>query len=315
MAQRYNAMMKLNISTKRAVIILGTAITFIFLVIVGKVVKHIVIDRFVQPKLTQTAIKTPKPNIEETTPFSTQSALLAPSPSPSPTPMSFADMNAAYGPCVVLPTLMYHHIQSLTIATQENHQKLTVDTSWFRKQMEYLRDKQYTVLGMSDLIAFFDNGTQFPRKSVLLTFDDAYDDFATDAVPILKEFGFRATLFVPTGLVENPGYLRWDDMRGFGSSILLANHTWSHHSMGASQAVDQKEISTADQQLNEHGYNIPKVFADPYGLSNSISISILKDYGYTVAFTTKHGSTLCAKQRLALPRIRIGNAQLNQYGL
>ena len=33
------------------------------------------------------------------------------SPSPTPKPLTFAEMNALYGPCVNLPTLMYHHIQ------------------------------------------------------------------------------------------------------------------------------------------------------------------------------------------------------------
>jgi len=244
-----------------------------------------------------------------------QEATLAASPVPSPTPLSFADMNAQFGPCVVAPTLMYHHIQALDVAKAEGHASLTVDTQIFRKHMQYLKDKGYSVMGLTDLIAFFDQGTTLPKKSVFLTFDDGYDDFGTDAVPVLNEFGFKSTLFVPTGLINNPGYVTWGTMSGFNSNVLLANHTWSHHSMGSAADVDTKEIATADTQLTEHHMNSPKTFAYPYGTWSAAASKILQDKGYQIAFTTKHGSTLCKKQRLALPRIRVGNSALSSYGL
>lgn len=259
---------------------------------------------------TPISIANEYPSIDETS-VATPTA----SPIPSPTPMSFADMNVAYGPCVVAPTLMYHHIQSLDVAKTEGHAVLTVDTQSFRKHMQHLRDKGYAVVGMSDLIAFFDQGTPLPKKSVLLTFDDGYDDFGTDAVPILNEFGFKSTLFVPTGLMNNPGYLSWGTLSGFNSNVLSANHTWSHHAMGNNAEVDSKEISTADTQLTERRMNAPKVFAFPYGGWSALAEKILREKSYVLAFTTKHGSTLCKKQRLALPRIRVGNSALSSYGL
>ena len=75
-----------------------------------------------------------------------------------------------------------------------------------------------------------------------------------------------------------------------------------------------KEISLADTQLGEHGLNTPRVFSYPYGLSSNIASQILTKYGYSLAFTPVSGSTLCQKQRLQLPRIRIGNTNLDAYG-
>lgn len=238
-------------------------------------------------------------------------------PSTKTTPtLSFAELNRQVGPCVILPTLMYHHVQDLTKAKQLGHAQLTVGTSYFEKQMQYLKDQNYTVVGMTDLINFFDNGTSLPRKPVLLTFDDGYDDFATDAAPVLESFGYKATLFTPTGLLENPGYLHWSTLPDLAAHhILIANHTWSHHSMGASKPVIEKEITLADQQLTQRGYDSPKVFAYPYGLSSPYAVKFLATQGYEIAFTTQHGSTLCRGQRLLLPRIRVGNAQLSLYGL
>src|SRR5258708_16969044 len=128
---------------------------------------------------------------------------------------------------------------------------------------------------------------------------------------------FPATVFVQTGFIQNPGYLSWSqitDIAGSGN-ILMANHTWSHHNMGTSRAIIEKEITTADTQLGDHGLNIPKTFAYPYGTTSPYSAQFLQSMGYKLAFTTVHGSTLCKQQRLILPRIRIGNAPLSSYGL
>ena len=239
----------------------------------------------------------------------------SPTPTPTPRPLTFAEMNVLYGPCTYLPTLMYHHIQDMELAKTKNQQNLTVDTKTFKEQMQYLKDKGYQTLTMADLVNFFDNGAQTPKKSVLLTFDDAYDDFYLDALPVLKEFGFAATVFTPSGLVNNPGYLSWDQIsEAQGANIFFANHTWSHKSMKSDGSIDEKEISTADMQLSERGLNSSKIFAYPYGLTSSVAEQILSKYGYKAAFTTKHGSILCAKQRLELPRVRIGNTPLSSYG-
>lgn len=212
---------------------------------------------------------------------------------------------------------MYHHVQDLTAAEADGHKSLTVDPKIFREQMQYLKDRGFTVLPASALISFFDTGTPIPKKSVLLTFDDGYDDFGSDAAPILKDFGFPATLFVPTGLMQNPGYLTWSAILDISVSqpILMANHTWSHHNMGSNRTVIEKEITTADKQLAEKGLNSPKIFAYPFGIPSQYAEAFLNTQGYKLAFTTAYGTTQCAKQRFTLPRIRIGNAPLNRYGL
>lgn len=238
---------------------------------------------------------------------------LSPSPSPSPKPLTFSEMNALYGPCVRLPVLMYHRVQTEESAKADKQTSISVFTDYFEKQMQYLKDKGYNVISMQSLVDFFDNGTSIPTKSVLITFDDGYEDFFTDAYPILTKFGFPATVFVPTGLVNNPNYLTWDQMTST-SNILYANHTWSHKNVMVSTTDMQYEISTADTQLSDHKLNSPKIFAYPYGLDTNASEKYLSSLGYKAAFTTASGSTLCARQRFALPRLRIGNAPLSSYG-
>lgn len=241
---------------------------------------------------------------------------VTPFPSPTPRPLTFAEMNALYGPCVNLPTLMYHHVQDSKSAEEKNQTSLTVTPEYFKNQMQYLKDNGYKTVYMSDLINFFDGGGGVPNKSVLITFDDGYDDFAVNAIPILREFDFKATLFLPTGLMDNPGYLTWNTIKDLAKAgdVVFANHTWSHRNVGANKLEVEREIRTGDAQLDEKGFNSPKLFAYPYGLESEFAQELLDSLGYKLAFTTRSGSTLCKKQRLSLPRIRIGNTSLATYG-
>jgi len=240
----------------------------------------------------------------------------SPTPTPTPKPLTFAEMNALYGPCVFLPTLIYHHVQDAETAKSKNQTGLTVTPETFAKQMQYLKDKGYNTVTLQDLVNFFDNGAPIAKKSILLTFDDAYDDFAQNAYPILAGLEFKATVFVPTGLINNYGYLSWDQVKQIASEgrVFFANHTWSHKNVAVAGDVMQKEISTADTQLSERGLNNPKVFAYPYGLDTSRAEKYLTELGYKLAFGTKSGSIACVKQRLNLPRLRIGNVPLTFYG-
>ena len=121
---------------------------------------------------------------------------------------------------------MYHHIQSAEAAKARNQVGLTVRTVDFRAQMQYLKDKSYVVISMQDLLNFFEQGIKPSVKSILLTFDDGYDDFYLDAYPVLREFNYPATVFISTGLMNNANYLYWEKIAEMaGNRILFANHT------------------------------------------------------------------------------------------
>jgi peptidoglycan/xylan/chitin deacetylase (PgdA/CDA1 family) len=241
-----------------------------------------------------------------------------PTVTPTPRPLTFSELNQLYGPCVHLPTLFYHHIEPSSVAKQENHTSLNVDLEIFSSQMRYLNDHGYSTVSPQNLINFFDSGTPLPLKPVLITFDDGYSDFAVYAFPILKQYAFQATMFLPTGLVNNPGYLNWGNITEIDHTgkILFANHTWSHYSVARNDPNTlAKEISTAAQQLRDHGIPGWNIFAYPYGSTSPAAISYLSQNGYALAFTTRPGNVMCKQQRLSLPRTRIGNNSLSYYGL
>lgn len=234
-----------------------------------------------------------------------------------PKPLTFEEMNRLYGPCTNLPVLMYHHVEPPENAVKFKRTGLNVPPEMFKKQMEYLKSKGYVFVGLTDLVNFFDSGIKLPSKSVLITFDDGYVDNGDEAFPIMRELGIKGTIYIPTGLMENFNYLTWakiNEMK-FSGLISFGNHTWSHKNVGLSHEVVTREITMADTQLTDHGINELKTFAYPYGLDTTFAEKILSDMGYKLAFTTVHGRTMCKKQRLSLPRIRIGNTNISFFGL
>lgn len=238
-------------------------------------------------------------------------------PTPTPRPPTFKELNALYGPCAAVPTLLYHHIQDLNDAKAQGHLWLAVSPETFKSHLQYLIAHHYNPISPNNLVEFFNHGTSLPSKPVLLTFDDGYVDFYLNAFPLLKQFSLPAVLFLPTGLTDNPGYVTWKQVAEMNNSgqVFIGNHTWSHRDLKADLTTIEKEITIADQQLSDRGLNRPKVFAYPFGIESQSAKKFLVQSGYNLAFSTLKGSILCQKQSLDLPRIRIANLPLSSYGL
>jgi len=229
--------------------------------------------------------------------------------------LSFEEMNKISGPCAVVKVMMYHHVEEDGEAKKKNITKLAVDPETFRKQMQYLKDNGYSIVGPEEMVNFFDNAGQLPKKTAMITMDDAYEDNYRLAWPILKEFGYKATVFVPTGLVNNENYLSWQNISEMNAAgIYFGNHTWSHKSSSGTVEAQKKEIELADQQLAEKGQNQLKIFAYPYGTPSNNAEKVLSDLGYKMAFTTNYGTVLCRGKRLEMPRVRIEKGSLKNYG-
>lgn len=90
-----------------------------------------------------------------------------------------------------LPILMYHHVSP-------NPGLVTVSPETFHHQIARLAAAGYRSVGASELEAFL-SGQPLPEKSVMLSFDDGYFDNYRYAHPVLREFGFKAVLFLITG--------------------------------------------------------------------------------------------------------------------
>lgn len=103
-----------------------------------------------------------------------------------------------------LRVLAYHRVLDVSNDTLFDFDLDLVSASvdGFREQMRWLK-RHMRPIGFADVVATLDAGKALPVDSVVVTFDDGYDDNYHHAFPILREVGVPATFFVSTGHIDS----------------------------------------------------------------------------------------------------------------
>jgi peptidoglycan/xylan/chitin deacetylase (PgdA/CDA1 family) len=114
--------------------------------------------------------------------------------------------------------LMYHQVAE--ISRQADPLGLAVPPAQFDQQMSYLAHHGYLCLSLSEAVQHYRNGNQPPHKSFVLTFDDGYQDFYSNACPIIEKYGFTATVFLVVGQMGSMS--NWWGQKDSQSGLLMS---------------------------------------------------------------------------------------------
>ena len=198
----------------------------------------------------------------------------------------------AAGGLQMVPILAYHHFG------HRDH-PLTVEPEQFRAQLTYLRDHGYRVIPLHWLIGFLEGKRQLPLKSAVITLDDGYSSTYTIAFPMLKAFGYPATLFVYTDYIGMGG-VSWSQIREMHDSgvISIQPHTKTHANLNRLAAKDlasqlkqiREEVVWPKTQLSHHIDAPVLSFAYPFGETNGAVTAALKSHGYRLGLTVDRGA-------------------------
>jgi peptidoglycan/xylan/chitin deacetylase (PgdA/CDA1 family) len=208
----------------------------------------------------------------------------------------------------LVPVLVYHNISA------QEKGKLSIASRTFDAQIRRLHDEGYQAITLADFRAFTAGRRQLPRKSVLLTFDDGYKSFLQYARPILKDYGFGATLFVYSDFIGAGSGLSWQDLRtlseqGYDVQAHSKSHANLRRKEGESEAAYAKRIEAElAYPLTLFKKNLPRpvdALAYPYGEMDDELISFVAKYGYAVAFTVRRQSNPAFASVLKISRSQI----------
>jgi peptidoglycan/xylan/chitin deacetylase (PgdA/CDA1 family) len=169
-----------------------------------------------------------------------------------------------------LPVLMYHKI------LQEHPDGLTVSADQLDHQLMYLKEKGYQTIGLKTLKNLLKDGGLLPKKTIILTFDDAYTNFRDYALPLLKKYNFTATVFVPAAFIGktniwdrgNDAIMTAEDLKRLvlQDGIEIGLHSFLHRSYGDLAISDMEEdLNNCRQTLEFYGIPYVKALAYPYG--------------------------------------------------
>lgn len=218
-----------------------------------------------------------------------------------------------------IPTLMYHKVPDQEMQTQH---KIFVTKDNFRKHLQFFKDKGFETLTFNQLKKFKSGEvdfSKFPKKPLILTFDDGYQDNLINASPLLKEFGFRAQLFLladskidsnhwdhseterPHQIVSGSERQKWKE-----SAFEIGSHGFSHQKI--TQMTDEQarlELRESKKFLQEEFATEVCVYAFTYGDTTLKHARLAFDEGYDYAVNTDTGGLLLEESPYQIFRVNI----------
>jgi peptidoglycan/xylan/chitin deacetylase (PgdA/CDA1 family) len=194
-----------------------------------------------------------------------------------------------------VPILVYHQF------SDDHSAKLTVKTDHFFEQMLYLKENGYKVIGLDQLLDFIEFKIPLPEKAIVITIDDGWLSTYEIAYPILKRFGFSATLFVYTDFIGRNQAMNWTQLKEMSENGFdVQSHTHSYQSLTMIRENESfksyfdflvQDIETSERAISQHLNLDCRYLAYPFGETNPLVISLVKKLGYRAAFTVNRGNT------------------------
>jgi peptidoglycan/xylan/chitin deacetylase (PgdA/CDA1 family) len=217
-----------------------------------------------------------------------------------------------------IPVLAYYRIQDQCDASP------CLPAPLFDQQMAYLKDKGFRIISMADLFDFLHYKRAVPNRSVMITFDSTDTSMHTIIYPILKKYGFNATLFIHADAMNaDPTALTWSQIKE------LRMHGFEVGSLGPSnKGVGGKKQKEDEQsflkrmkasllhakQIIDHELSQDTVYtALPFNQYNPQLINICDQIGYKMAFSEQQGSNPFFSDPLALKRYSIRNRDMQAF--
>lgn len=212
--------------------------------------------------------------------------------------------------------LLYHHVSDRTPRVT------SVTADELREHLTYLRDNDFTVIDIRDAIAAAQGRKEIPEKSVVITFDDAYQNIYTNGWPILKEFDVPWTLFVTTDPIGQTAgqYMSWDQIRDLhNDGVVIANHSLDHAHLPrrADYASEtawlermRENILGAEAKIKEEVGVSYKLFAYPYGEYDNVLADLVAELGF-IGFGQHSGGFSQHSDFRAIPRFAAAGMYAN----
>lgn len=199
------------------------------------------------------------------------------------------------------PILLYHKIDHPSPDVKIRGAYTSPST--FERQMVYLKRKRFGFLTMREMAEHLLNEGRFPMRAIAVTFDDGWKDNFTNAFPIIRRLGIKATIYLVTDVIgmttdqvtaegEGPReHLSADEIREMSFyGIEFGSHTMNHvHLDRAGEAEMETEIFGSKRAIEELVENECVSFSYPAGFFTERVRSAVRRAGFTSAVTTSYG--------------------------
>jgi len=205
------------------------------------------------------------------------------------------------------PILMYHEVTDYPEklkSTKMIDPEYSLPTQKFEEQMAYLYEKGYNVLWIDDMV----RPQTMDSKKCAITFDDGYIGNFNYVYPILKKYGYPATVFISTKYVSMlKQWMNWDQLRELASrGFSIQSHTVSHPALEELEDRDIfYELSESKKIIEREIGKDVKYLSLPYGSYKRNITKIAREVGYAGLLTSFPFSPNWASNPILIGRIAI----------
>ena len=193
-------------------------------------------------------------------------------------------------------SLMYHRFN------ENKYPSTNIRMNIFKDQMQIIKDLNYNFSDPNLFITQFDKPKK--KKEILITIDDGFKSFYTEAWPYLKKNKIPFILFISTEPIGKNGYMNWDEIKEIEKMnfAMIGHHSHSHEyliDMNNSDFV--KDIETATKIFKDELGYVPEIFSYPFGEYSQY----MKEYiskNFKISFGQHSGVIDVNKDKFELPR-------------
>jgi peptidoglycan/xylan/chitin deacetylase (PgdA/CDA1 family) len=212
-----------------------------------------------------------------------------------------------------VPILMYHRITYTNPGASLAMQQMSVSPAIFAAQMKYLSDRGYHAITIKQLYQHLDARhtgiyvPPLPTRPIVITFDDGYKTQYYNALPILNQYGFKATFYIIASTPGTADYMTWNMIKQLDKGGMdIESHTWDHKLLTVlSDAALTRELVDAKNELEKRLGHVVNGFCYPDGGYNTRVINAVAAAGYTNATIVAGGRLESYAKRFTLPRISV----------
>lgn len=210
----------------------------------------------------------------------------------------------------IVDILMFHSISDAAGPT-------AIRADVFAQQMAAIAESGLPVVSLDALVDSRRMGKPLPPRSVAITFDDGFQDFADTAFPILMRFGFPVLVFLTTEYIgRKEGWdganqperdiMDWSTIRALSEEgVEFGSHSVTHSDMTMlSDETLGIEINVSKAEIEDQLQKPVRHFAPPYGFSND-HVTNFASSVYSTICSTRLGQVGPSDSLHDLPRIEM----------
>lgn len=204
-----------------------------------------------------------------------------------------------------MPSLMYHSVLKDPSRTGE----YVITPQLLESDLKYLKNNGYTAVTPEEILAFADEGASLPEKPIFITFDDGHLNNITYALPLLEEYGMKATVNITGAFTvqsekendPNPAYAYMTRENAAeltkGDVFAVGCHTYNMHSLNCRRGASRNKGESEEAYLRIFAEDTDRwlelfgsghtVYAYPYGMMSKEGLDVLRERGFRIILTCR----------------------------